>query len=159
MGNQEKTTDDDFKMNICVIGNDIDNFYKIISEKEGIKNYWTFEKSIGNENTTCINNYFNKLQEFKNNVEIESIRECLLIRAQNTEEPEVNLILDSMNKLAQSQYMPLVLFLLDKCPNERKIPIDNKKYKNIDERLIKVVPYNEDKEFIKYQIEPVFSTN
>ena len=155
MGNQEKTTDDDFKMNINVIGNDIDNFYKIISEKEGIKNYWTFEKSIGNENTTCINNYFNKLQEFKNNVEIESIRECLLIRAQNTEEPEVNLILDSMNKLAQSQYMPLVLFLLDKCPNERKIPIDNKKYKNIDERLIKVVPYNEDKEFIKYQIEPI----
>ncbi len=155
MGNQEKISEDDFKMNICVIGKDTDNFYKTISEKEGIKNYWTFEKGIGNEKTSCIYNYFKKLQEFKNNIEIGNIKECLLIRAQNTEEPEVNLILELMNKLVQSQYMPLVLFLLDNCPNNRIIQIDNKKYKNIDPRLIKVAPFNEDKEFIQNQIEPI----
>ena len=44
---------------------------------------------------------------------------------------------------------------MDNCPNNRIIKIDNKKYKSIDPRLIKVAPFNEDKEFIQNQIDPI----
>ena len=154
MGNLENQTDDDFKMNICIIGNDIDTFYNIINNKKGIKNFWTFEKGIGNECNTCINNYFLKLEDFKKNLCTEKIRECLLIRVENDSTPEINLILDSMNKLSQTQYMPLVLFLIDNYSNETKILID-KKYKHIDSRLIKLSKFSENKEYIEKEIDPI----
>ena len=153
MGNSENKSDDAFKMNICIIGNQLDTFYKTISNKNSIKNCWTFEKGIGNENSSRISNYFQKLEEMKKGSEKDNIRECLLVRIGNITDPEVNLIIEKMNKLSQVQYMPLVLLLLDNFTAE-KIPID-KKYKNIDSRLIFRSKFYEDEENIKKEIDPI----
>ena len=66
MGNSQDKSDDSFKMNVCVIGHHIDYFYEILSQKNSIKNCWTFKKGIGNDISTCITDYFLELEKMKN---------------------------------------------------------------------------------------------
>lgn len=89
--------------------------------------------------------HFNKLTKIKkgSNKTI-NLRECVLIKIKNIFDPEVNLIIDNVNSLGQTQYMPIVLFLLENnYTNSIRLSIDNQKYKRVDPRLIILTKYDE----------------
>ena len=89
--------------------------------------------------------HFNKLTKIKkgSNKTI-NLRECVLIKIKNVFDPEVNLIIDNVNSLGQTQYMPIVLFLLENnYTNSIRLSIDNQKYKRVDPRLIILTKYDE----------------
>ena len=133
-----------FSMNVEFIGTNMENFKNAISRpksKYSIQNYWTFHysnKSVDEQ----IKQYFTKLQNIKNGEDQTfNLKESLLVKINNIFDPEVNLILDNINRLGETQYMPLVLFLLSNT-NNMQLTID-KKYKRIDPRLILVTKYDE----------------
>ena len=67
-----------------------------------------------------------------------------MVKIKNVFDPEVTLIEEKVNSLGQTQYMPIVLFLLDNnFSSDIKLSIDNIKYKRIDPRLIMLTKYNE----------------
>ena len=155
MGNEILNKSDSFGMNIELIGTNLTHFKDAISNKESnysIKKYWKFHYDKNKDVNEQINTYFNKLQNIKKgNDKTINLRECVLIRIKNAFDPEINLIVDKVNSLGQTQYMPIVLFLLENnYSNDIRLSIDSKKYKRIDLRLIMLTKYDEnDTENIK----------
>ena len=90
-----------------------------------------------------IGDYFELLQKYRNNKDqTKNIRESLIVKIENSSDPLVNNILEKMNKLRESHYMPLVLFLSVKTPANKKILIDPK-FKKIDPRTIFLEKYSD----------------
>lgn len=131
-------------MNVEFIGTNLEKFKQVISEaksKYSIQNYWTFHYANINVNEQ-IKQYFDKLQKIRNGEDQTiNLKESLLVKINNIFDPEVNLILDNINRLGETQYMPLVLFLVSNA-NSMQLKID-KKFKRIDPRLILVTKYDE----------------
>ena len=144
MGSELHNRKSPFSMNVQLIGKNMENFKKSISKaksKYSIQNYWTFNY-INEDINVQINKYFNRLQTIrKGDDQTINLKETLLVKIENIFDPEVNLILDSINKLGETQYMPIVLFLL--LNTDRMQLIIDQKYKRIDPRLILVTKYDE----------------
>ena len=148
MGNETSFRKDAFGMNIELIGTDLTQYKKLISKAKSsnsIQNYWTFHYESNLNVNEQINTYFNELLKIKKgNDKTINLRECVLIKIKNVFDPEVTLIEEKVNSLGQTQYMPIVLFLLDNnFSSDIKLSIDNIKYKRIDPRLIMLTKYNE----------------
>ena len=141
---QDSNKKNPFEMNVQFIGINMENFKYSISKtnsKYSIKNYWTFNYVNTNVDAQ-IKQYFDKLQAIKNGEDQTiNLKESLLVKVENIFDPEVNLILDSINRLGQTQYMPLVLFLVCNT-NNMQLKIDPK-YKRLDPRLIITAKYDE----------------
>ena len=148
MGNEILKRSDPFGMNIELIGKNLTLFKDAISSQKSnnsIKKYWKFHYDKNKDVNEQINTYFDKLQSIKKgNDKTINLRECVLIRIKNIFDPEVNLIVDKVNSLGQTQYMPIVLFLLENnYSNGIRLSIDSRKYKRIDLRLIMLTKYDE----------------
>ena len=148
MGNDIFLRNDAFGMNIELIGTNLIHFKEIISKAKSsnsIQKYWKFHYDNKISVNEQINTYFDKLQKIKKgNDKTINLRECVLIKIKNIFDPEINLIVDKVNSLGQTQYMPIVLFLLENnYSNDIRLSIDNKKYKRIDLRLIMLTKYDE----------------
>ena len=115
MGNSSNDLKDSYFMNVKIIGFNMENFFKVIQEyQKVIKELWNFEQLEQNQDVIeQIKKYFDKLQknlDDENNIK-QNIRETLIIKVNNIFDPEINLIIDLMNRLDEVQYMPLVLIL------------------------------------------------
>ena len=137
-----------YEMNVRLIGNNLTNYKNIISKgqlKNSIQNFWKFEYNFYYDVNTQINRYFEHLQNLKDGDDKTiTFKECLLIRITNIFDPEVSLVLKKVDDLEETQYMPLVLFLLEKnYYNGIESQINTTNYENIDKRLIFVRKFDE----------------
>ena len=137
-----------FGMNIELIGENLKNFKDAISKAKNnnsIQKFWKFNYENSLDVHKQINKYFDKLKNFKDKCDKAfSLKECLLVKIKNLFDPEVTLIIEKINALGQIQYMPIVLFLLENnFSSESKLPIDEKKYYNVEPRLIIVTKFDE----------------
>ena len=139
-----------FEMNIQLIGENLSNYLNSISEaknKNSIQNCWKFNYDNNLGVDAQINKYFDKLQQIKQIIKKDktiSLKECLLVRIKEIFDPIVTSIISKVNELGQTQYMPIVLFLLENdFSTNMNFSIDEKKYKRIEPRLIMITKYDE----------------
>lgn len=151
-----------YEMHVFFIGSNLNSFINIIKDykKENcsIKKYWKFEYENNKFNDKeIIEKYFKKLNEYMNNNDTTiQIRETLIVKVKNIFDPEVNFIIEKINNLEETKYMPLVLFLIENYNvNQTKITIDPEEYIYIDTRLLFTAPYSENENFIKDEIDPI----
>ena len=147
-----------YKMNIFIIGNDMKNLYDSIlhpKKKNNITKCWNIKYiENGEDINSDIISYFGFLEALKKN-KTQDIRETLIVKIKNMSSPEINLIVECMNKLKEAQYMPLVLLLLEEeYSDDVKIEINEKKYKRIDPRLIFISKYSDNPDEIEKEIYP-----
>ena len=146
-----------YYIHIQLIGNNMTNFLKLISgndkpskakinfsEIQTIEECWDFDYSSNKDVPEQIEEYFNILINKINNEERKELRECLIVRVNNSLDKNIITIFENMNNLKKSYLMPIVLFLTNE--KDKQI-IPNEKYKNINHNLITSKLYSED---IKY---------
>ena len=148
---------DSYYMKITLIGSDISAFNDILQKSEQlktIKKCWEIEPLKNEDITLQLKDYFDKLLKIKETDLSKDLRECLVFKINNSFDPEINIILDYMNELSETQFLPLVL-ILTKEESYNKIEIDEEKY-TFDHRLIYVRNYTENQEYFEEIIAPVF---
>ena len=148
---------DSYYMKITLIGSDISAFNDILQKSEQlktIKKCWEIEPLKNEDITLQLKDYFDKLLKIKETDLSKDLRECLVLKINNSFDPEINIILDYMNELSETQFLPLVL-ILTKEESYNKIEIDEEKY-TFDHRLIYVRNYTENQEYFEEIIAPVF---
>ena len=148
---------DSYYMKITLIGSDISSFNDILQKSEQIKTIkkcWEIEPLKNEDITLQLKDYFYKLLKIKETDLSKDLRECLVLKINNSFDPEINIILDYMNELSETQFLPLVL-ILTKEESYNKIEIDEEKY-TFDHRLIYVRNYTENQEYFEEIIAPVF---
>ena len=146
----------DYYMHIQLIGSDLIKFLELISGKKTpskaqqdekkrkiIEDFWDFDYLSDKNIKSQIEEYFKLLEQKKDNDELDELKECLIIRIKHFNHEEINLIFEKMDSLEQTQYMPLVLILVDDINKKIKIP---ENFENIETRLIHIETYTEDKE-------------
>ena len=153
MGNSNNGDLDSYYMHIQIIGKNMQNFLLMISgsaksikakesNRKNIEDYWDFdyfpEKTVDEQ----INDYFKLLQNNRDSDDqTKNIRESLIVKIKNPSDPLVNKILEKMNKLRESHYMPLVLLLSEEIIQNHTITTS--KFKKIDPRTIFLENYSE----------------
>ena len=159
MGNNYDPNQDIFNMHLRFIGLNMEKFYNNFKNSYTLKNiikYWKIDPLQKSDSSRQINAYFDFLQTIKDDQDNKdkTLRECLIIKVNNTFDPEVNFIVERMNELSSSQYMPLILILTTENQN-KEIVIDTEEYDQIDPRLIFVENYTEDPYIIEDKIVPI----
>lgn len=160
MGNENnkgKEGKDLYYMKITLIGSDISTFNDILQKSEQlktIKKCWEIEPLKNEDIALQLKDYFDKLLKIKETDLSKDLRECLVFKINNSFDPEINIILDYMNELSETQFLPLVL-ILTKEESYNKIEIDEEKY-TFDHRLIFIRNYTENQEQFEEIIAPVF---
>ena len=158
MGNDQKD-DDCFYMHIQIIGECMTGFYNTIKTTQrykSIKDYWKIENSDDKFTLQYqINSYFTKIEKYKKNDNV-NMRECIIIKVDDLKNEAINQLIEKMDHLEETYYMPLVLLLYEnEIEDEKEIEIDNDKYSNIDPRLIFIERYEENRSLIEDRIEPI----
>ena len=158
MGNNYSQENGAFYMHIKFIGLNMGTFYsKFINSLtlHNIIKLWKIDPLENIDLSKQINNYFEGIQNKKNDEDNKDInlRECLIIKVNNTYEPEVNCIVKKINELESYQYMPLVLILTTEKSYNKNF-IDTEKYENVDPRLFFVEKYTENPIIIEDKIVP-----
>ena len=144
-------------MHLRFIGLNMERFYKNFKNSTTLQNiikFWKIDSLKNTELSKQINEYFDNLQNIIENNEDINIRECLIIKVNNTYDPEINSIIEKMDELSSLQFMPLVLILTSENSN-KKIVIDTEKYDEIDPRLFFIENYTEDPDIIEKKIVPI----
>ena len=157
MGNENNKGKDAYYMKITLIGSNINAFNDILQKSEqlkSIKECWEIEPISEKDIAIQLKDYFEKLIEIKKQDISKDLRECLVLKINNSFDPEINIILDYMNDLSETQYLPLVL-ILTKEKSYNKIEIDSEKY-TFDQRLIFIRNYTENQAQFEKIIAPVF---
>ena len=156
MGNEQN--EDNFDMNVQIIGEGMIDFFNIIkstSRYKTIKDYWTFDYEDNISINEQLQNYFDKLEkekEYDNN----NMKESLIIKVNNLKDEIIETMLEKMDNLEETYFMPLVLILYEnKDEKVQKIEIDEDKYENIEPRLIFIEKYEVNRNFIEDKIEPI----
>ncbi len=149
MGTENALRKKAFGMNIQLIGENLNNFKYSISKvknKNSIQNFWKFNYDDSLNVQEQIERYFDKLLKFKNDIDKTiCLKECLLVKIKNTKDALINLIIKKVNSLAQIQYMPIVLFLLENdFSTNIKLSINERQYKRVDPRLFMVTRYDKE---------------
>ena len=159
MGNNYDPEQGIFYMHLRFIGLNMEEFYNNFKNSYTLRNiikYWEIDPLKKTDSSKQINAYFDNLQTKKDDQDNQdkTLRECLITKVNNTFDPEVNFIVERMNELSSSQFMPLILILTSENQN-KEIDIDPKKYDQIDPRLIFVENYTEDPDIIEKKIVPI----
>ena len=154
MGNKSIDNLDNYYMHIQLIGDKLERFLELISGKnvpsnaendplkrKKIEDFWDFHYESDKDMNAQIIDYFDKLEEKKDDDNIDELKEALIVRITNSN--DIDLLLTKIDSLRQSQFMPLVLFLTNDDNIEIKIP---DKLMNIEPRLIFKQAYTEKKE-------------
>ena len=125
MGNEEERIPNNYYISINLIGNEMQTILYALNTRRplnvkmsqaqfrySIFDFWDYyyysDKNI-NEQIDLI---FNKFNMKKGALDL-NFRECLIVRAQNKNAPEIKIILEKLNDINRMHYMPMVLFLLD----------------------------------------------
>ena len=138
MGNNYSNKDS-FYMHIKFMGYDMKNFYSNFKNSVSLQNiikYWKIDPLDNIDISEQINTYFEELKKIKadeNNKDI-SLRECLILKVNNTFDPKINIIVEKINEIDSLQYVPLVLILTLEYSNN-EIKIDTEKYEHVGPRL------------------------
>jgi GTP-binding protein EngB required for normal cell division len=151
MGNNNNIVS--FYMHIKIIGSNMNKFYNELRKSSFLRNiinYWAIDelKTLNEEN---LNQYFDYLNKEKEKKTI-NLREVLIIKLNNFDS-EVKILLDNINPLSQTYYMPLVLILTE--DSHQKLEIDTDEYDDIDPRLFFVAKYTEEPERLEKEIFPL----
>ena len=159
MGNNIIERKDSFYMHVKCIGRNIQAFYDEFRKSNTLKKiikYWDIDPLQKIDGTTQINNYFDILKNYKDDINNKdrNIRECLVLKINNTFVPEIDILLDRMNQLSERHYMPLVLILVERL-SKKIININIEKYEQIDPRYIFFEKYTEDPDIIEKNIVPI----
>ena len=149
---------DSFYMHIKTMGSNMQIFYDEFKKSNYLRNiikYWDIDK-LQTLNDVNLNKYFDYLQDIKDKDEDkeQNLREVLILKLNNVFDPIVNILLDKMNQLSETYYMPLVLLLTVNNSNQQLI-IDTEIYENIDPRLIFVENYTENPKRLEKKIYPL----
>ena len=84
-----------------------------------------------------------------------NMKESLIIKVNNLKDEIIDKMLEKMDNLEETYFMPLVLILYEnKDEKDQKIEIDEKKYESIEPRLIFIEKYEANRNFIEDTIEP-----
>ena len=137
----------------------MDKFYNNLKDSVTLRNiikFWKIDPLQKTDSSKQINAYFDSLQIIKDDQSNKdaTLRECLILKVNNTFDPEVNFIVERMNELSSNQYMPLILILTSEHSN-KEIVIDTEKYDQVDPRLIFIENYTEDPYVIEEKIVPI----
>ena len=159
MGNSIKENKDSFNMHIKFIGENIETFYKNLTESITLKNiikFWDIDPLKKDDINLQINDYFDILEKYKDdeNNKDQNLRECLILKVKSIFEPEVNIIINRINNLQERHFMPLFLILPMEL-SEKKINIDTEIYEQIDPRLIFIEKFTEEPSKIEENIVPI----
>ena len=128
MGNNYEPKEGIFYMHLRIIGLNMDEFYNNFKNSVTLRNiikFWKIDPLQKTDSSNQINAYYDSLQTIKEdqNNKDATLRECLILKVNNTFDPEVNFIVERMNELSSSQYMPLILILTSERSN-KEIVID-----------------------------------
>lgn len=145
-------------MHVNFIGQDIKNFYDVFkatnSNFKKILDLKLYDLNI--DIKSQLSKYFSRLESIKNSIkDPKQIKEVLLIKLNSITEPEIDLIIENMDRLDEVQYMPLVLILLSKEKNDN-LTINKEEYKQVDQRFIIIKKYTEEPSIIEKEIDPIF---
>ena len=128
MGNEQK--EDNFDMNVQIIGEGMIDFFNIIKSAnryKTIKDYWTFDYKDNLSINEQIQNYFDKLEKEKENGN-NNMKESLIIKVNNLKDEIIDTMLEKMDNLEETYFMPIVLILYqNKDEKNQRIVIDEKK--------------------------------
>ena len=160
MGNEDERDPNNYYICINMIGKEMKTLLYALNTKRPLNkkmtqdqfrytifDFWDYfyypDKSIDEQ----ISIIFNKFYKQKGALSL-NFRECLIVRAQNKNAPEIKKILEKINEINRIHYMPMVLFLLDEYDEEnfnyidKKIVPDSKLYPKIDPRMIYTQGFN-----------------
>ena len=83
------------------------------------------------------------------------MKESLIIKVNNLKDEIIETMLEKMDNLQETYFMPIVLILYEnKDEKNQKIEIDKDKYKSIEPKLIFIEKYEVSRNFIEEKIEP-----
>lgn len=146
-------------MHLKFIGLNIQTFYNNFKNSPTLREIiklWKIDSLEDTDLLEQINEYFDFLQKKRNDEDNQdiSLRECLILKMNNTFDPLINCIFEKMNELSFKQFMPLVLILTSENSN-KEINIDTDKYDRIDPRFFFIKNYTEDPDAIEETIVPI----
>ena len=170
MGNEEAKNPDNFYMCINMIGKEMQNIVLSLNtrrplnthrQNDNYKNlydYWDYFYYPNLSIKEQIDHVFKKFNKMKGALDL-NFRECLIVRLENINSPELKEILEKINNINREHYMPMVLFLLDEYDEtaldytSKKVVPDEKLYPKIDKRMIFTEGFKEIKSFNVLRIE------
>ena len=152
MGNNNNK--DSFYMHIKIIGTKMKKFYDELRKSTFLRNiikYWDIDelKTLNEENLKQYFDYLNQEKEEENT----NLKEVLIIKVNNISDSEINILLEKMNELSQTYYMPLVLLLT--IDSNQKLEINLDKYDDIDPRFFFIAEYTEEPKRLEKEIFPL----
>ena len=170
MGNEEAKNPDNFYMCINMIGKEMQNIVLSLNTRrplnthkqnqfyKNLYDYWDYFYYPNYSIKEQIDHVFKKFNKMKGALDL-NFRECLIVRLENINSPELKEILEKINNINREHYMPMVLFLLDEYDDtaldytSKKVVPDEKLYPKIDKRMIFTEGFKEIKSFNVLRIE------
>ena len=170
MGNEEAKNPDNFYMCINMIGKEMQNIVLSLNTRrplnthrqsnnyKNLYDYWDYFYYPNLSIKDQIDHVFKKFNKMKGALDL-NFRECLIVRLENINSPELKEILEKINNINREHYMPMVLFLLDEYDEtaldytSKKVVPDEKLYPKIDKRMIFTEGFKEIKSFNVLRIE------
>ena len=143
-------------MHLKIIGTNMEKFYANLNNSEYLKTiklYWDIDPLISGNNLNQINKYFDQIQQLKENNDF-NLKECLILKVNNLLSPEVKILIEKMDSLEETYFMPLVLILTTE-ETEKKVSIDEEEFTRIEPRLLFVKEFSEDEEIFEEKITPI----
>ena len=170
MGNEEAKNPDNFYMCINMIGKEMQNIVLSLNTRrplnthkqnqyyKNLYDYWDYFYYPNLSIKDQIDHVFKKFNKMKGALDL-NFRECLIVRLENINSPELKEILEKINNINREHYMPMVLFLFDEYDEtaldytSKKVVPDEKLYPKIDKRMIFTEGFKEIKSFNVLRIE------
>ena len=173
MGNEENRNPNNFYISINLIGKEMQNLIITLKTKRPLNSYmsqnqyrltifdyWDYFYYPNLTIKDQIDHVFNKFNKMKGALDL-NFRECLIVRLENINSPELKEILEKINNINREHYMPMVLFLLDEYDEtaldytSNKVVPDEKLYPKIDKRMIFTEGFKEIKLYNLLRIENI----
>ena len=154
--NDPKNIDNDYYMSVNIIGKDMKNLLIAISglsysskssgrsTRVSIFDYWDYSYLPELNFISQVKEIIEKFNKMKGEL-ILNFRECLIVHIKDLNCPKIGYILDNVNKINRTQYIPMILFLSDIYNENDKnfIKLKTKiyseilsRYNNLDKRMI-----------------------
>ena len=148
---------DNFYMCLNIIGEKMEKFLKCISNIPGyslatdkqnklsIYDYWDYLYYYDLDFYSQLAIAMDRINNLKTNLEL-NFKESFIVRVSNIHSNKIGYVLEKINNIKRDNYMPLILFLCDNF-NEESLNtyyFDNKKYSNIDKRMIYFTKFEDD---------------
>ena len=157
MGNEEERNPDNFYICINMIGKEMQNLIITLKTKRPLNAYmtqsqyrltifdfWDYFYYPNLQIKEQINKVFEKFNKMKGRLDL-NFRECLIVHINDLNCPQIDYILENVNKINRTQYIPMILFLADNYNENDKTILNLKtkiysgiisRYNNLDHRMI-----------------------